>query len=777
MIVNVNQFNEEQINTHEWENNIAKIIYGSLLYLSREIKNINNEDLKACIGDIECIALFETFFEPLIFNKYINKISLFKQSNNSDSEESEIEDKFSLKSETDNSRKSKSLNELLIFDKTSFSETSDIFDFVLNILYIGRFNVASFVMSIINIKQFCEFTGIPLCQYTWRPIFITSLILSDKMWDDKCAKTGDIAKILGFLSPCNLTYMELLFAVSTNWNFLIALELIKKHITLIMDLTENTTFLNKVLSSRFYQLYYNERIEQSIREKPYPIHINLPLKSNEIQKSIETNGKSEEYLIKELIPTKLKIIAHNKTPIKNDDNECYKKNMNIHNSIATNVKQTRNMSVISIESYNSNKLTLQHNRERYEQYPLSVRTNNTSVQRLKSSSISPNINYSIPIPKNYEHLYYNINNGNKTNINLVPNITNNFRRTVDGNRERVSSLTPNRQMTNPHKPELQLFARSRSLKCMNSSQEKTMKKPFANKENILTYAKSTVNSAFSSLAKSIGLTQIKPSIMSNNSLDNKAQIQINSTPITSNNIIQHNNFKFRDSNYNLNNITNSRGRNPSVPAVNNSFADNLSYREISRGISTDNRYDKSVLKSFRSPSQPLYSNKLGNLSNINQPKREQLDDISSKLNMNRILVQQINKNISHIKLDNNNIYSNIPIPLSNISNNLNPSLAGSKTKDLNLRSGVQSNITTYNNIQKKSTDSSKPIPTMLNNRTKYLLQNISRPLGNIPQNPLFIKSNYLPTFKQNLQPKIASSIQRRFFSPRINSIGVKNNLT
>ena len=114
MIVNVNQFNEEQINTHEWESNIAKIIYGNLLYLSREIKNINNEDLKAHIQDIECLTLFETFFEPLIFNKYINKTSPFKQSDNSDSEESEIEDKFSLKPETNNSQKSKSLNELLI---------------------------------------------------------------------------------------------------------------------------------------------------------------------------------------------------------------------------------------------------------------------------------------------------------------------------------------------------------------------------------------------------------------------------------------------------------------------------------------------------------------------------------------------------------------------------------------------------------------------------------------------------------------------------------------
>ncbi|KAL7065976.1 hypothetical protein ACR3K2_35820 [Cryptosporidium serpentis] len=765
MIMNANQFNEEQINTYEWESNIAKIICGSLLYLSREVENINNEDLEARIQDAECLTLFETFFEPLIFNKYINKISPFKQSNNSDSEDSEIENGFVLQSEIISSQKSKSLNELLTFGKTPFSETSDIFDFVLNILYVGRFNVGSFVMSIMNIKLFCEFTGVPLCQYTWRPIFITSLVLSDKMWDDKCAKTGDIAKILGFLSPCNLTYMELLFAVSINWNFLIALEPIKKHITFIMHLTENTTFLNKVLSSKFYQLYYNEGIGLVISEKPYTIHVNLPLKSNEVQKPIETTRKSEGYLIKEPMSTKLKIIAHNKIPVQNDDNKFYKKNMNIHNSITTNIKQARNVSVMRMESCNPNRLTLQHNRERYEQYPLNVRANNTSVQCLRSFSRSPNINYSTFIPKNYEHLYYNVNNSTKTNVNLVPNIINNFGGSVNKNREGISSLTPNRQMTNLHKPELQLFTRSRSLKRMNSSQEKTMKMPFVNKENILTYAKSTVNSAFSSLAKSIGLTQIKPSILTNNFLDNKTQID--NTPITSNNIIQHNNFKFRDSSYNLNNITNFRGRNPSVPAVNNSFANNLTYREVSRGISTDNRYNQSVLKSFRSPSQPLYSNKLGNLNNIDQPKKEQLNDISSKLH--------VNKNIAHIKLNNNNIYSNMPISLLNTSNNSNSTFVSSKTKDLNLRSGVQPNITTYN-IQKTSTDSPKLIQTMLNNGTKCLLQNISRPLKNTPQNPLFIKNNYFPTFKQNLQPRIASSIQRRFFSPRINSIGVKNNL-
>ncbi|KAK6588308.1 ppg3 [Cryptosporidium xiaoi] len=164
----------------------------------------------------------------------------------------------------------KALNDLFRFGKTPEININELFDFVLSLLYIGRFNISSFVMAIINMDNLIKKSNILVCQHNWRPIFVISLIISDKLWDDNCVKSGDLSGIVGFISPGMIKYLELVFSVSSNWNFEFDLKNIKNHISKILKKELNKKLMDKVISSGFYQSYcYEDLCETNTKTKIY----------------------------------------------------------------------------------------------------------------------------------------------------------------------------------------------------------------------------------------------------------------------------------------------------------------------------------------------------------------------------------------------------------------------------------------------------------------------------------------------------------------------------
>jgi hypothetical protein len=90
--------------------------------------------------------------------------------------------------------------------------------FILSILHQGIFSVSAFIVSVIYLSRFKESSHITLHACTWRPLFLTSLLLADKMWEDKPVRNSSLAKLFPVLSNSELNRMESEFLGEIRFN-------------------------------------------------------------------------------------------------------------------------------------------------------------------------------------------------------------------------------------------------------------------------------------------------------------------------------------------------------------------------------------------------------------------------------------------------------------------------------------------------------------------------------------------------------------------------------
>mmetsp|Transcript_121223 Transcript_121223/g.343032 ORF Transcript_121223/g.343032 Transcript_121223/m.343032 type:complete len:503 (+) Transcript_121223:154-1662(+) len=93
--------------------------------------------------------------------------------------------------------------------------------FILSILHQGIFSVSAFIVSVIYLSRFKESSHITLHACTWRPLFLTSLLLADKMWEDKPVRNSSLAKLFPVLTNTELNRMESEFLVEIRFNVLV----------------------------------------------------------------------------------------------------------------------------------------------------------------------------------------------------------------------------------------------------------------------------------------------------------------------------------------------------------------------------------------------------------------------------------------------------------------------------------------------------------------------------------------------------------------------------
>jgi len=93
--------------------------------------------------------------------------------------------------------------------------------FILSILHQGIFSVSAFIVSVIYLSRFKESSRITLHACTWRPLFLTSLLLADKMWEDKPVRNSSLAKLFPVLSNVELNRMESEFLDEIKFNVLV----------------------------------------------------------------------------------------------------------------------------------------------------------------------------------------------------------------------------------------------------------------------------------------------------------------------------------------------------------------------------------------------------------------------------------------------------------------------------------------------------------------------------------------------------------------------------
>jgi len=91
------------------------------------------------------------------------------------------------------------------------SSPGHVTQFILNMLHRGYFDVSEFIISVLYLVRFKANTGISLHVSAWRPLFITSLLLADKMWEDKSVKNSSLTMLFPVLSNAELFDLEVRF--------------------------------------------------------------------------------------------------------------------------------------------------------------------------------------------------------------------------------------------------------------------------------------------------------------------------------------------------------------------------------------------------------------------------------------------------------------------------------------------------------------------------------------------------------------------------------------
>mmetsp|Transcript_108743 Transcript_108743/g.249389 ORF Transcript_108743/g.249389 Transcript_108743/m.249389 type:complete len:562 (+) Transcript_108743:97-1782(+) len=96
-----------------------------------------------------------------------------------------------------------------------------ICSFILSILHQGIFSVSALIVSVIYLSRFKEASHVSLHAVTWRPLFLTSLLLADKMWEDKPVRNSSLAKLFPVLSNAELNQLEHRFLREVGFRVLV----------------------------------------------------------------------------------------------------------------------------------------------------------------------------------------------------------------------------------------------------------------------------------------------------------------------------------------------------------------------------------------------------------------------------------------------------------------------------------------------------------------------------------------------------------------------------
>lgn len=67
------------------------------------------------------------------------------------------------------------------------------------------------IISLVYINRLIAYTGVPLNQTNWRPIILCSLLVAQKVWDDRYLSNSDFAFIYPFFVLDEINMLELKF--------------------------------------------------------------------------------------------------------------------------------------------------------------------------------------------------------------------------------------------------------------------------------------------------------------------------------------------------------------------------------------------------------------------------------------------------------------------------------------------------------------------------------------------------------------------------------------
>jgi len=176
------------------------------------------------------------------------------------------------------------------FTKTLHDITAGhVTEFILMLLHRGYFDVSEFIISVIYLLRFRDQSGICLHTTTWRPLFVTSLLLADKMWEDKSVKNSSLTMLFPVLSNAELFELEVVLLEHLRFTAWVSRSEFQKFCETLMRTESSAQISSQVLSSEFVAALDAGSEPPSKKEaaapKPQPqaVPAKVPLKDNHLQ--------------------------------------------------------------------------------------------------------------------------------------------------------------------------------------------------------------------------------------------------------------------------------------------------------------------------------------------------------------------------------------------------------------------------------------------------------------------------------------------------------------
>ena len=101
----------------------------------------------------------------------------------------------------------------------------EIVDFIEALFNCVQFSSECCIIGLIYINRIIALTGLSLQNTNWRPLIFVSLMMSQKIWDDKYLSNGDFSSIYPFFEKDDLNLLEMKFLEIIQYNVFVKLSI------------------------------------------------------------------------------------------------------------------------------------------------------------------------------------------------------------------------------------------------------------------------------------------------------------------------------------------------------------------------------------------------------------------------------------------------------------------------------------------------------------------------------------------------------------------------
>lgn len=142
----------------------------------------------------------------------------------------------------------------------------------------AQFSPECCVLSLIYINRIIALTGLSLQSTNWRPLILVSLMVSQKVWDDKYLSNADFSYIFPFFDTQQLNTLEMKF----------------------LEMIQYNVYVKDSLYTKYY-LELKSLVPEDMPARPMDIFTMSKLESqsksmeDNMKKNSKTSGESKEY--------------------------------------------------------------------------------------------------------------------------------------------------------------------------------------------------------------------------------------------------------------------------------------------------------------------------------------------------------------------------------------------------------------------------------------------------------------------------------------------------